>query len=94
MDAHKIDGFFELQLAFKAEDFPGTYASIQKSGQPLPEFLKNINGEADLVTMLVRKVTMMGDGDFEKGVKAFLSSGGSFLKNKLSNCFFISWLYS
>ena len=71
-EAHSVQGFLDFKLRVREGDFCGSYTSMEK---PLSGIFKDIKSEDDLLTVLVEKVTMMGQGNLKRGV-------GSFIKNE------------
>ena len=58
-EAHQVPGFLEMKAGVKAEDFHGSYASMEK---PFSRIFKDITSEGDFVTVLVQRMTR---GDWE-----------------------------
>jgi len=71
VEAHPVPGFLDFKLGVKAEDFHGSYTSMEK---PLSGIFKDIKSEDDLLNVLVERVTMMGQGNLKRGVDAFIEN--------------------
>ena len=53
-EAHAVPGFLKMKSGVKAEDFHGSYASMEK---PLSGIFKDIKSEDGLITVLVERMT-------------------------------------